>query len=97
MILMSIKQNVKMSIQNINDRRIVKAKRNNELKKFELLERKNIYENINLSLAQKQNIDELYIKYYGERIPYIWHRYPCSDCRCSRIPAWHMSTQSWYC
>lgn len=72
---MSIKQNVKMSIQNINDRRIVKAKRNNELKKFELLERKNIYENINLSLAQKQNIDELYIKYYGERIPYIWHRY----------------------
>ena len=32
---MTIKQNVKMSSQNINEGEIVKAKRKNELKKFE--------------------------------------------------------------
>lgn len=46
-----------------------------EKKKFRSKKRKAIYSTVVLSKDQKKNIDNLFIKNYGKKIPYTWHRH----------------------
>ena len=48
---------------------------NVELKKFDDIRRKRIYEKIVLSDTQKHEIDNLYVNNLGRKIPYTWHRH----------------------
>lgn len=49
--------------------------RNGEIKKYNSPKRKEIFETISLTNSQKKEIDELFETYYGEKIPYTWHRH----------------------
>lgn len=46
-----------------------------EVKKFKDPKRVKIWSEIILTQEQKNEIDELYIKNYGKKIPYTWHRH----------------------
>lgn len=45
-----------------------------EFKKVKESRRKRIYENILLTDIEKKKIDEFYLKNYGKKIPYEWHK-----------------------
>lgn len=49
--------------------------RHQEIKKFKDPRRVRIFSTVTLSKKQEHQIDELYEKNYGEKIPYIWHRH----------------------
>ncbi len=49
--------------------------RNGEFRKYKDPRRKAIYETVNLTSEQKQEIDDLFLRNYGEKIPYTWHRH----------------------
>ena len=51
------------------------VRRKRELLKFSDNRRRRLYESIHLSKEQKDEVDSLYEKCYGEKIPYIWHRH----------------------
>lgn len=70
-----VKQIINNSIGNCYDRYLIKARRNHEIKKFMDPRRKAIYETVELTDEQKKLIDHLYESYYGEKIPYTWHRH----------------------
>ena len=57
------------------DRKKITKARNIEIKKFEDPRRVEIYSRVKLSMEQKSEIDALYEKNYGEKIPYTWHRH----------------------
>ena len=59
----------------ITDKLIVQHLRNGEFRKYKSPKRKAIYETIILTDEQKKEIDQLYKTYYGEKIPYTWHRH----------------------
>ncbi len=46
-----------------------------EIKKFRSKKRKKIYKTVTLTKDQKKQIDFYFKKYYGKKIPYIWHRH----------------------
>lgn len=46
-----------------------------ELKKYKDPRRVSIYEKIQLTDGQKEEIDSLYIENYGKKVPHIWHRH----------------------
>ena len=52
-----------------------KLERSNEIRKYKDPRRVAIYEKVVLSKEQKAQIDALYVKNYGEKIPYVWHRH----------------------
>ena len=53
----------------------IKNARDLEIKKFKDPRRVEIYSKYQLSNSEKDMIDELYLKNYGEKIPYIWHQH----------------------
>ena len=72
---MSIKSIVKKGIvaaDDLADAIIVRHLRNGEIRKFKSPKRKAIYETVNLTTEQKAEIDELFLTYYGKKIPYTW-------------------------
>lgn len=54
---------------------MIRLRREYETRKFEDPRRSKIYESVDLTSEQKQQIDELYLTNYGEKIPYTWHRH----------------------
>ena len=46
----------------------------NEIKKFKDPKRMAITESVTLTKEQEKAIDEFYIKHYGKKIPYVWHK-----------------------
>lgn len=70
-----MKQAIKKGALILFDRYKRNAGRRSEIKKFEDSRRKAIYEKVQLTDAQKKEIDEFYVTNYGERIPYTWHRH----------------------
>lgn len=49
--------------------------RRGEIKKFQDPRRVEIYSKVNLSEEQKNEIDSFYLKFYGAKVPYTWHRH----------------------
>jgi len=49
--------------------------RRREIKKYKDPRRVSIFSQVELTDEQKSQIDELFIKNYGEKIPYTWHRH----------------------
>ena len=72
---MNFKNIIKDSIINIQDRHIIRVRRNYETNKFKDIRRENIFKTIELTEDNKKQIDDLYISNYGERVPYTWHRH----------------------
>lgn len=72
---MALLTRIKTGAMDLNDRREIYSSRKNEYRKFQDPRRKKIYDSVVLTKEQETQIDELYIKNYGERIPYIWHRH----------------------
>lgn len=54
---------------------LISHRRRTEIAKFKDTRRIEIYKTISLSEEQKNAIDDVYVKHYGERIPYTWHRH----------------------
>lgn len=69
------KREFKKKIFNGIDYVQVKRMRYLEKRKFQDPRRKAIYDQIQLTKEQMEQIDELYVKNYGSKIPYIWHRH----------------------
>lgn len=61
--------------QTLKDKRIQFSSKLAEIKKFKDPKRVAIYEKVELTDSQKREIDELYEKNYGKKIPYTWHRH----------------------
>lgn len=57
------------------DKYIIKYSHKNEIRKYKDSRRKAIYSEVTLTDEQKESIDELYLKNYGKKIPYTWHRH----------------------
>ena len=72
---MSLKKSVKNLLLNIQDKYKHKRSRFGEIEKFRDKRRVAIYSQVNLTKEQIAQIDEVYLKNYGEKIPYIWHRH----------------------
>lgn len=56
-------------------RLIRKLNRENEIRKYQDPRRVAIYEKVILTKEQEAQIDALYVKNYGEKIPHVWHRH----------------------
>ena len=52
-----------------------KISKKNEIKKFKDPKRVEIFETVQLSKEQMQQIDDFYLTNYGKKIPYTWHRH----------------------
>ena len=72
---MSIKLRIKNFVVNSVDEYIHQRKRKSEIRKFQDSRRIAIYSQISLSKEQEAQIDDVYVKNYGEKIPYTWHRH----------------------
>ena len=70
-----IKKMIKKFILYINSNLTILIKRYSERKKFKDPRRKKIYNSVYLDSDSKREIDDLYIKNYGKKIPYIWHKH----------------------
>jgi hypothetical protein len=70
-----LKRTLLNQFANIKDRWRIYRRRRHEIKKFEDPRRIQIYETVDLTAEQKKQIDDLYKTYYGEKIPYTWHRH----------------------
>ncbi len=66
---------IKNIIKTILSKLMIKKNEKNEIKKFKDKRRKEIYSKIILSKEQIKEIDEIYIKNFGKKIPYTWHRH----------------------
>lgn len=62
-------------VGNCYDKILISHRRNTEIKKFKDERRIEIYSRTVLTESQMKAIDDLYLSNYGEKIPYIWHRY----------------------
>lgn len=67
--------NMERRLHDVTDSVQLRYRRGLEIKKYEDKRRRAIYEKIELTAEQKRAIDELYLKNYGEKIPYTWHRH----------------------
>ncbi len=54
---------------------VIRSKKKNEQKSIRNSRRVAISETVVLSDAQKKSIDDLYIRNYGKKIPYDWHKH----------------------
>lgn len=71
---MIIKQQLKTIFTDILSNYYMHRSRNNEKKKFRDSRRIAIADQYPLSQSQKAQIDDFYIKNYGEKIDYVWHQ-----------------------
>lgn len=71
----NMKTLLKNVILNFVDRLIVIRKKYIEIRKFQDPRRRRITNSIQLTIDQKNEIDDFYTKNYGSRIPYTWHRH----------------------
>lgn len=72
---MSVKTSIKHFWINTVDTYKHKRSRYGEIEKFRDKRRVAIYSRVNLTQEQIAQIDDVYLTYYGEKIPYIWHRH----------------------
>ena len=72
---MILSQNIKNLILDKREKRIIHHRRVAEIDKINDPRRVKIAEMVQLSKEQKEAIDEVYMKNYGSKIPYIWHQY----------------------
>lgn len=72
---MEIKKKVKRLLLDSIDRLRIMRKRHSEIKKFTDPRRVEIFNKIALSSTQKAAIDTFFLKNYGKKIPYTWHRH----------------------
>ena len=72
---MHLKSEIKDRIKDQQERYLIKARRAHEIRKFKDPRRVRIFESVELTAEQMRQIDDLYIKNYGEKIPYTWHRH----------------------
>ena len=72
---MGLKNRIKKLAEMTVDKYRHNAKLKNEIRKFNDPRRVSIYSRIELTPLQMQQIDDVYIKHYGRRIPYTWHRH----------------------
>lgn len=72
---MNLKTKLREKLERIRKARAVNHLRRIELHNYKDPRRIKICEMVELSAAQKKQIDELYGRYYGEKIPYTWHKY----------------------
>ena len=70
-----LKQTLYHQFANLKDRWFIYRHRCSEIRKFEDPRRIKIYEAVTLTDEQKKQIDDLYETYYGEKIPYTWHKH----------------------
>ena len=70
-----MKRIIRKSLDLLCEKYIRTVRRRRELLKFSDNRRKRLYESIHLSRKEKDEIDLLYKKNYGEKIPHIWHRH----------------------
>ena len=70
-----IKKKLKAGVLDGLDRANMLRMHRGEIRKFQDPRRKAIYETVQLTREQQEQIDELYITNYGEKIPYTWHRH----------------------
>lgn len=54
---------------------LIHRNKKREVKKFKDPRRVAIYSKINLTNEQRKQIDDFYLKNYGKKIPYTWHRH----------------------
>ena len=71
----SAKRKVKEILADICERYVLYRCRRVEKINIKDPARKVTYQKLELTEEQKKEIDEIYIKNYGEKIPYTWHRY----------------------
>lgn len=71
----SIKSNAVKTSENFYDKIWRRWYRYTEFRKFRNPERKKIHRSQKLTKEQKENIDKFYLKNYGEKIPYTWHKH----------------------
>ena len=72
---MSKLKKIKIGLLDEFDRADISRRRRIEIRKFQDPRRREIYESVQLSKGQEEQIDELYLANYGEKIPYTWHRH----------------------
>ena len=63
------------TIDDIFEQLKIRRGKHNEINKYKDSRRVAIYSKVDLTAEQKAAIDELYVKEYGEKIPYVWHRH----------------------
>ena len=71
---MSIRKNIKIQIKDTIDFFLLIRRRNNEITKFKDPRRVQIANEFPLTPEMKQQIDELYLNNYGEKVDYVWHQ-----------------------
>ena len=74
-LLLKIRKIIKNDLKLMLEKGLIRHMRRLEYIKYKDQRRINIYDTINLTTEQKRKIDELYVRNYGERIPYIWHQH----------------------
>lgn len=63
-------------IENLEDYYIYNRRgKKKEIKKINMQKRKKIREGVKLSIEQKKEVDNYYLKFYGKKIPYMWHEH----------------------
>lgn len=61
--------------ENYTDKLLISHRRRTEIRKMEDPRRVSIGDSVVLSTEQKKEVDDYFSTYYGERIPYTWHKY----------------------
>lgn len=72
---MNIKEAVKQIGKTLYNKRKQWIMKQAEYNKFKDPQRVKIYSQITLTPEQEKEIDELYAKHYGKKIPYTWHKH----------------------
>lgn len=71
----SVVRNVKDAVKRGIQKYQIGHEKRIKLNQFKDKRRTDIFETVQLSDAQKKQIDDLYLENYGEKIPYTWHRH----------------------
>ena len=74
-VLGKIRRSLKRRLLDTRDVIHVARMRRGEINKFRDPRRVAIFSKVNLSREQQQQIDDFYVKNYGEKIPHTWHRH----------------------
>ena len=70
-----LRYHTKIFLNNLRDRLTLFINHRHELRKFRDSRRVRIWSQVHLSTEQKHQIDAFFLKNYGTKIPYIWHRH----------------------